>query len=148
MTILSFDHYKEIAIYISDEIKKNILKREGSAIVVLLSVDLFDRDTYGYVDKERIKRNIIYAEKEYALLVTQKKDFRLIKKILEKKIYYFFKIKGLFDVSEIYDIQKKIIEVCERDDEDEEDEEMIKQRKVIDIIMADFEKKLTVKEMF
>lgn len=148
MTILSFDHYKEIAIYISDEIKKNILKREGSAIVVLLSVDLFDRDTYGYVDKERIKRNIIYAEKEYALLVTQKKDFRLIKKILEKKIYYFFKIKGLFDVSEIYEIQKKIIEVCERDDEDEEDEEMIKQRKVIDIIMADFEKKLTVKEMF
>ena len=148
MTILSFEHYKEIAIYVSDEVKKHILKREGSAIVVLLSVDLFDRNHYGYVDKERIKRNIIYAEKEYALLVTQKKDFRLIKKILEKKIYYFFKIQGLFDVSEIYEIQKKIIDVCDGDDDDEEDEEMIKQRKVIDIIMADFEKKLTVKEMF
>lgn len=115
-SLLTFSHYKEIAIYISDELKKKIIKREGTATILFLSSNLFDRECYNYLDKERIRKNITIAEKEFSFLLSQNKNLKFMTEILKKKIYFYFKEEGIFNEIDIYEVIKKINEVCEDDE--------------------------------
>ena len=133
-SLLTLSHYKEIAIYISDELKKKIIKREGTAIIVFLSTNLFDRECYNYLDKERIRKNITIAEKEFSFLLSQKKDLKFIIEILKKKIYFYFKEEGIFNNLDIDEVIKKIQDI------DDESPDIICQKKEIEKFIQDFKK--------
>lgn len=133
---LSFEHYQEIILFVSDELKKKILKRESSAIIVFLSTELFDRENYGYLDKERIKKNILFAEKEF--LLSRKNDLTFIMEVLKKKIYYYFKNEGIFNSEDIYDLTKKIEDVWGNKFDSSKD--LLEQKNEINKIILNFEK--------